>query len=220
MADIAHIAGLIVAGEMNNPVGLFDVVTTTTHKTLRGPRGGMIICKKELAKKIDSAVFPGLQGGPHENNIAAKAIAFGEALKPEFKIYAHQIKLNAKALCASLQNGGMKIMFGGTDNHLILADVTPLGLGGKEAQNLLDSVGITLNMNMIPDDTRSPFDPSGIRLGTPAMTTRGFTEQDFAEVGELIVKTLKNKNNSEVLEEVKIKVKELTDKYPLYPELI
>ena len=219
MADIAHIAGLIVAGEMNNPVGLFDVVTTTTHKTLRGPRGGMIICKKEWAKKIDSAVFPGLQGGPHENNIAAKAVAFGEALKPEFKNYAKQIRLNAKALCNSLQAGGLKVMFGGTDNHLILADVTPLGLGGKEAQNVLDTLGITLNMNMIPDDPRSPMDPSGIRLGTPAMTTRGFKESDFAEVGEMIVKVLKNKNDAGVLDEVRAKVKELTDKYPLYPEL-
>lgn len=219
MADIAHIAGLIAAGEMANPVPLFDVVTTTTHKTLRGPRGGMIMCKEKHAKAIDKAVFPGLQGGPHEHNIAAKAVAFGEALKPEFKDYARQIKLNAVALCDAMKEEGMTICFGKTENHLVLADITPLGIAGKEAQALFDSVNITLNKNMIPDDTRSPFDPSGIRVGSPALTTRGFKEEDMKIVGQLIGKTIKERENPSALDEVRATVKELTDKYPLYPEL-
>lgn len=219
MADIAHIAGLVAAGEMNNPAEFFDVVTSTTHKTLRGPRGGLILCKAEHAQKIDKGVFPGLQGGPHMHNIAAKAVAFGEALKPEFKTYAKQIKLNAQAMLQGMKEEGFEICFGTTENHLVLADITPLGIAGKEAQKLFDSVHITLNKNMIPDDTRSPFDPSGVRVGTPAMTTRGFLEEDFKLVGHLLGKTIKERNNEQALNEVRAAVKELTDKYPLYPEL-
>lgn len=219
MADIAHIAGLIAAGVMANPVPLFDVVTTTTHKTLRGPRGGMIMCKEIHAAKIDKSVFPGFQGGPHEHNIAAKAVAFGEALKPEFKEYATQILKNTKALEAVLKNHGFKICFGQSDNHLLLIDVTPKNITGKEAQNLLDTVNITCNKNMIPNDPRKPMDPSGIRVGTPAMTTRGFKEADFAEVGELIAAAIQNKDNPAGLEDVKNRVATLTAKFSLYPEL-
>ena len=219
MADVAHIAGLIAAGEMNNPVPLFDVVTTTTHKTLRGPRGGMIMCKEIHAKAIDKAVFPGFQGSPHENNIAAKAVAFKEALEPEFKTYAQQIKKNAKTLEKVFANSKIKMMFGGTDNHLLLCDVTPFGLSGAQAQDLLSSVGITLNKNMIPDDPRKPLDPSGIRLGTPALTTRGFKEDDMEKVGQAIIDILENPESEEVKTKVKNLVKELTDKHPLYKEL-
>jgi len=219
MADIAHIAGLIAAGVMKNPVPIFDVVTTTTHKTLRGPRGGMIMCKAKHAAQIDKSVFPGFQGGPHEHNIAAKAVAFGEALKPEFKEYAAQILKNTKALENSLVQRGFQICFGGTDNHLLLIDLSNKNISGKEAQHLLDTVNITCNKNMIPDDPRKPMDPSGIRLGTPAMTTRGFKEIDFQEVGELIASAIDNKDNATVLEEIKNKVLTLTAKYPLYPEL-
>ncbi len=193
MADVAHICGLIAAGELNNPVPIFDVVTTTTHKTLRGPRGGMIMCKAKHAKAIDKAVFPGLQGGPHEHQIAALAAALGEAMKPEFKEYARQIRQNAKVLCEELKAGGLKVVHGGTtDNHLILADVTPLGITGKIAQTVLDEVQITLNMNTIPDDPRGPMDPSGIRLGTPPVTTRGMKEPEMKQIAALLVKTLKN----------------------------
>ncbi|MDD5567102.1 MAG: serine hydroxymethyltransferase [Patescibacteria group bacterium] len=219
MADIAHIAGLIAAGEMNNPVPIFDVVTSTTHKTLRGPRGGLILCKKELAKKINKAVFPGFQGGPHEHNIAAKAVAFGEALQPEFKEYAKQIKKNAKVLCETLAKGGLKIMFGGTENHLILADVTPLGLTGRQAQELLDSVNITLNKNMIPDDPRKPMDPSGIRLGTPALTTRGMKENEMKQIGQTMIELLKQPTSEPVKNSARATVKKLTKQFPLYPEL-
>ncbi len=220
MADISHIGGLVAAGEMNNPTPYFDVVMTTTHKTLRGPRGGLILCKEQHAKSIDKSVFPGLQGGPHQHNIAAKAVAFGEALQPEFKQYAKQIKLNAQALHAGMAEEGFDICFGKTENHLILADVTPLGIAGKEAQSLLDSVQITCNKNMIPDDPRSPMDPSGIRVGTPAMTTRGFKEDDFKLVGQLLGNALKNPKNETVLNEVRQTVSELTAKYPLYPDLV
>lgn len=219
MADISHIGGLIAAGEMSNPVPIFDVVMTTTHKTLRGPRGGLILCKKKHAKAIDKAVFPGLQGGPHQHNIAAKAVAFGEALKPEFKTYAQNIKTNAVALFEGMKDEGFDICFNKTENHLILADITPLGIAGKEAQVLFDSVNITLNKNMIPDDERSPFDPSGIRVGTPALTTRGFGEEDFKVIGHLLGKTIKEKDNESALDEIRATVKELTAKYPLYPEL-
>lgn len=221
MADIAHISGLIAAGELNNPVPLFDVVSTTTHKTLRGPRGGMIMCKARHAKAIDKAVFPGLQGGPHEHQIAALAAALGEAMTPEFKVYAKQIRLNAKVLCEELKAGGLKIMHGGTtDNHLILADVTPLGITGKIAQTVLDEVNITLNMNTIPDDPRGPMDPSGIRLGTPPMTTRGMKEPEMTEIAQLILKVLKQPDNAAVKAEVKAGVTALTDRFPLYPTLI
>jgi glycine hydroxymethyltransferase len=219
MADIAHIAGLIAADEMNNPVPIFDIVTTTTHKTLRGPRGGMIMCKKEFAKKIDKSIFPGLQGGPHENNIAAKAIAFKEALEPDFKEYAKQIKANAKILEKKFKEYGYKLMFGGTDNHLLLIDVTPKGVTGKQAEKALDKAGITVNKNMIPDDPRKPMDPSGIRLGTPALTTRGMKEPEMELIADMIEKVLTNHENEEILAEVSKEVIELTKKFPLYPEL-
>jgi len=219
MADIAHIAGLIAGGQMNNPVPIFDVVTTTTHKTLRGPRGGMIMCKEKYAKDIDKAVFPGLQGGPHENNIAAKAIAFKEALLPEFKEYTAQIKKNAKILEAEFNKLGYKLCFGGTDNHLLLIDVTMKGIGGKQAQIALDKAGITVNKNMIPDDTRSPFDPSGIRLGTPALTTRGMKEEEMKTVATWIDEAILNYDNEEKLADIKNRVKEMTKKFPLYPTL-
>ena len=219
MADIAHIAGLIAGGEMNNPVPIFDVVTTTTHKTLRGPRGGMIMCKEKFAKAIDKSVFPGFQGGPHENNIAGKAIAFKEALQPDFKEYAKQIKANAKVLEHKFDSYGYKLCFGGTDNHLLLIDVTPKGITGKIAEKALDKAGITINKNMIPDDTRSPFDPSGIRLGTPALTTRGMKEPEMEIVADMIEKVIMNYEDEEVLTEVRKQVKELTEKFPLYPEL-
>ena len=177
------------------------------------------MCKQAHAKKIDKAVFPGFQGGPHEHNIAAKAVAFGEALQPEFKDYARQIKTNAQALCQALQAGGLNIMFGGTDNHLVLADVTPLGLSGKEAQVLLDSVRITLNKNMIPDDPRKPMDPSGIRLGSPALTTRGFTKAEFTQIGQAIIRLLKQPNDSNVRTDTEQLVAELTGRHPLYPDL-
>lgn len=219
MADIAHIAGLIAGGELNNPVPLFDIVTTTTHKTLRGPRGGMIMCKAIHAKAVDKAVFPGLQGGPHEHQIAALAVALGEAMKPEFKTYAKQVRANAKVLCEELKAGGLTIAHGGiTDNHLIVADVTPLGITGKIAQTVLDEVNITLNMNTIPDDPRGPMDPSGIRCGTPPMTTRGMKEAEMKEIAGLMLKTLKNHDNAVIKEEVKAAVFALTDRFPLYPE--
>ncbi len=219
MADVSHIAGLIAAGEMNNPVPLFDVVTTTTHKTLRGPRGGMIMCKAQYAKKIDKAVFPGFQGGPHEHNIAAKAVAFNEALQPEFKAYAKQIKANAQILAKTLADGGLHLCFGGTENHLILADVTPLGLSGKQAQELLDSVHITLNKNMIPDDPRKPMDPSGIRLGTPALTTRGMREAEMEMIGNAIIKLLTHPTDDAVRLATEQTVQVLTAQFPLYPGL-
>ncbi len=219
MADIAHIAGLIAGGEMDNPVPLFDVVTTTTHKTLRGPRGGMIMCKKEFAKQVDKAVFPGLQGGPHENNIAGKAVAFKEALMPEFKEYAKQIKKNAKVLEKKLSEFGFKLMFGGTDNHLLLIDVTSKNVTGKEAEEALDKAGITVNKNMIPDDTRSPFDPSGIRLGTPALTTRGMKETEMEQVAMWINRAVENHTDNVILENIRNEVKEMTSHFPLYKNL-
>lgn len=216
MADIAHVAGLIAAGLMNNPVPLFDVVTTTTHKTLRGPRGGMIMCKAQHASAIDKAVFPGLQGGPHEHSITAKAIAFAEALRPEFKTYAEQIIKNAKVLERVFKEAGLTLCFHGTDNHLLLVDVTPFGLGGAEAQTLLDEAGITVNKNMIPDDPRKPMDPSGIRLGTPALTTRGLKEKEMEIMAHLIVTVLKKEKTPSA---VRAEVAELMKKFPLYPTL-
>lgn len=219
MADIAHIAGLIAGGEMNNPVPLFDIVTTTTHKTLRGPRGGMILCKAIHAKAIDKAVFPGLQGGPHENVIAAKAVAFLEALQPEFKTYAKQIRLNAKVLEQELRAKGYRLLFGGTDNHLLLIDVSSKGVTGGEAEKALDAVGITVNKNMIPDDPRSPFDPSGIRLGTPALTTRGMKEEEMKQIAAWIDEAITMRENAEHLEHLRAQIKELTKRFALYPEL-
>lgn len=219
MADIAHIAGLIAGGEMNNPVPLFDIVTTTTHKTLRGPRGGMIMCKAIHAKAIDKAVFPGLQGGPHENVIAAKAVAFLEALQPEFKTYAKQIRLNAKILEHELSSKGYRLMFGGTDNHLLLIDVSSKGVTGGEAEKALDMVGITVNKNMIPDDPRSPFDPSGIRLGTPALTSRGMKEEEMKQIAAWIDEAITHREDTAHLEGLRTNIKELTKRFPLYPEL-
>jgi glycine hydroxymethyltransferase len=219
MADIAHIAGLIAGGVMNNPVPIFDVVTTTTHKTLRGPRGGMIMCKTKWAKDIDKAVFPGLQGGPHENNIAAKAVAFKEALEPEFKEYTKQILANAKILEEEFRKMDYKLCFGGTDNHLLLIDISNKNLSGKEAQIALDKAGITVNKNMIPDDPRSPMDPSGIRLGTPALTTRGFKENEMRMVAKWINEAIMNWKDEDRLAAIRAEVLEMTKRFPLYPTL-
>lgn len=220
MADIAHIAGLIAAGEMNNPVPYFDIVTTTTHKTLRGPRGGMIMSKERFAKDIDKSVFPGFQGGPHENNIAAKAVAFKEALEPAFKDYGRQIKANAKILEKKFTALGYKLMFGGTSNHLLLIDVvSSKGIPGKEAQIALDAAGITVNKNMIPDDARSPMDPSGIRLGTPALTTRGMKETEMEVIADMIDRILSHSQDNTILQKTREEVRTLTERFPLYPEL-
>ncbi len=219
MADIAHVAGLVAGGAWPNPVPTFDVVTTTTHKTLRGPRGGMIMCKNTLSKVIDKAVFPGFQGGPHEHNIAAKAVAFGEALQPTFKDYARQIIANAKILERVLKQSDFTICFGQTDNHLLLIDLSNKGLSGKEAEKALEKAGVYVNKNMVPNDKRSPMDPSGIRLGSPALTTRGFTESDMEVVGSLIVETIQNHSNDIKLAELAAKSKELAETHPLYPDL-
>lgn len=221
MADIAHIAGLIAGGQMNNPVTTFDVVTTTTHKTLRGPRGGMIMCRSDFAKAIDKTVFPGFQGGPHMNVIAAKAVAFKEALSPKFKDYARQIKLNAGELANKLEGLGYKLMFGGTDNHLMLIDVTGKGLGGTEAQHALEQAGITVNKNMIPGDTRPPTDPSGIRLGTPAITTRGLKGADMIMIANWIDRAIEGRSDDAALAKIKGEVADLMAERELFsPEWI
>ena len=217
MIDIAHIAGLIAGKVIPNPVPYFDIVTTTTHKTLRGPRGGMIMCKKEFARAIDKANFPGFQGGPHENIIAAKAVAFGEALKPSFNIYAKQILKNAKVLEIELKKYGFILMFGGTDNHMVLADVFgSFGITGKEAEVALDKVGITLNKNMIPDDPRSPMDPSGIRIGVPAVTTRGMKEREIRIIAKWIKDVMENHSNEKFLRKIRQEVRILCKKFPIY----
>lgn len=216
MVDMAHIAGLVAAGLHPNPVPYADFVTTTTHKTLRGPRGGMILCKEEHAKKIDKAVFPGMQGGPLMHIIAAKATSFKEALSDDFKRYCKQIILNAKALGDALVAEGIRVVSGGTDNHLLLLDVTPLGITGKIAEHVLDEIGITVNKNTIPFDTESPFVTSGIRVGTPAVTTRGFKEVEMREIAAIISLTLKNHEDEAVLKEAADRVLALTEKSPLY----
>lgn len=218
MVDMAHIAGLVAAGVHPSPIPYADITTTTTHKTLRGPRGGMILTNnEELAKKINSAVFPGIQGGPLEHVIAGKAATFKEALTPEFKEYSEQIIANAKAMAKVFNQAiGTRVVSGATDNHLVLIDVRGLELNGKEAESILDSVNITVNKNSIPFETLSPFKTSGIRIGTPAITTRGFKEEDAVKVAELIVKALQAKENEAELAEVKAGVRELTEKYPLY----
>ena len=217
MVDIAHIAGLVAAGEHPSPVPYADVVTTTTHKTLRGPRGGMILCKDpEFGKQFNKAVFPGIQGGPLMHVIAAKAVALGEALKPEFKQYAHQIRLNATALATELQAKGYRIVSGGTDNHLMLVDLTNKGITGKVAQNVLDEVNITANRNTIPFETLSPFVTSGLRLGSPALTTRGFKEDDMREVADIIALVLDDVENEAHKDEARRRVAALCAKYPLY----
>jgi len=220
MFDIAHIAGLIAGKALPNPVPYFDIVTTTTHKTLRGPRGGMIMCKKEYAKAIDKATFPGFQGGPHENNIAAKAVAFGEALKPSFKVYAKQVIKNAKILEIELKKHGFKLMFGGTDNHMVLVDVFgSKGVTGKEAEVALDKVGITLNKNMIPDDPRGPMDPSGIRIGVPAITTRGMKEKEIRLISRWIKEVIENYKDEKKLKSLHKEVIALCKKFPIYKKL-
>ncbi|HCY7803875.1 TPA: serine hydroxymethyltransferase [Staphylococcus aureus] len=217
MVDMAHIAGLVAAGLHPNPVEYADFVTTTTHKTLRGPRGGMIFCKEEYKKDIDKTIFPGIQGGPLEHVIAAKAVAFGEALENNFKTYQQQVVKNAKVLAEALINEGFRIVSGGTDNHLVAVDVKgSIGLTGKEAEETLDSVGITCNKNTIPFDQEKPFVTSGIRLGTPAATTRGFDEKAFEEVAKIISLALKNSKDEEKLQQAKERVAKLTAEYPLY----
>ena len=217
MVDIAHIAGLVAAGEHPSPVPYADVVTTTTHKTLRGPRGGMILCKDaEFGQQFNKAVFPGIQGGPLMHVIAGKAVALGEALRPEFKEYARQVKKNAAALADTLMKDGFRIVSGGTDNHLMLVDLTNKGITGKIAQNVLDEVNITANRNTIPFEPLSPFVTSGLRLGSPALTTRGFKESDMAEVGNIIALVLNSPEDEKVKEEARARVAVLCQKYPLY----
>ncbi len=213
MVDMAHIAGLVAADLHPNPVPHSDFVTTTTHKTLRGTRGGMILCKEEHAKKIDKSIFPGIQGGPLMHIIAAKAVAFKEALTDEFKEYQKQVIKNAEALAKKLESYGMRLVSGGTDNHLMLVDLNNMDITGKDAEKALDKVGITLNKNTIPFETRSPFVTSGIRIGTPAVTTRGMKEKEMGKIGEYIFETLKHIDNEEKLEEIKKQVHELSAEF-------
>ena len=216
MVDMAHFAGLVAAGLHPNPVEYADVVTTTTHKTLRGPRGGMIMCKEEYAKAIDKSMFPGIQGGPLMHVIAAKAVAFGEALQPEFKEYAKQVIVNAQTLANALQQEGFTIVSGGTDTHVLLVDLRTVGLTGKVAEHILDEVGITCNKNTIPFDPESPFVTSGIRLGTPALTTRGLNAEDMKEIASIIALVLKRPEDTEAQEEAKQRVAKLCKQYPMY----
>lgn len=226
--DMAHIAGLVAAKLTNDPIPYADVVTTTTHKTLRGPRGAMILCKtedrldpggkKNLAQKIDSAVFPGSQGGPLEHCIAAKAVAFHEALQPSFIDYQKQVLKNAQVLGETLVVEGARLVSGGTDNHLLLVDVTPWGIGGKEAESTLEKIGLSINKNMIPFDTRKPMDPSGIRVGTPALTSRGMKEGEMQQIGGWVAMALKNIGNEAILSGLKAKVHALALAFPIYPE--
>jgi glycine hydroxymethyltransferase len=219
MFDVAHIAGLIAGGAHPDPVPYSDVVTFTTHKTLRGPRGGAILCRADLAQKIDKAVFPGSQGGPLEHVIAGKAVAFHEVLQPSFKEYAHQVVQNAAALAEALAGEGFRLVSGGTDNHLMVVDLRPFDaeLTGKEAQAVLDVAGITLNKNAIPDDPRSPFVTSGVRIGTPAVTTQGMVEADMAQVASLIARALRGRASAAELDAVRAEVAELCGRYPVYP---
>ncbi len=230
MADIAHIAGLVAGKQLESPVPYFDIVTTTTHKTLRGPRSAIIMCKdrmikkmvkgelKEvsLAKEIDKGVFPGMQGGPHDHITAAKAVAFGEALKPEFQVYAKNVILNAKAMADELMKLGYKIITGGTDNHLMVVDMTSKGVSGKEAEVAMEKVGISSSRSTIPFDTRKPFDPSGVRLGTAAITTRGFDEEDSREVARIIDRTIQAREDEAALSKIREEIVALCKKHPLY----
>jgi len=230
MVDMAHFAGLVAAHVHPDPVPYADVVTTTTHKTLRGPRGAMILCrrddrlrpdgKKNLAQRVDSAVFPGTQGGPLDHAVAAKAVAFKEALEPSFADYQKQVLANARSLAAGLAAEGLRIVSGGTDNHLVLVDLSPLGLGGKDAETALDAVGIYTNKNLIPFDTRKPLDPSGLRIGTPALTTRGFGTAELTEVAKLIGRVLKSPEDGRVKDAAAKRVRELAAAYPIYGELV
>lgn len=215
MVDMAHYAGLVAGGIHNNPVEVADFVTSTSHKTLRGPRAGFILCKEESAKNIDRTVFPGIQGGPLMHIIAAKAVCFGEALQPSFKEYAQQIVANAKTLAETLQAGGLRLMSGGTENHLMLADVTSIGLTGKIAEKSLDRAGITVNKNMIPFDQRKPLDPSGIRIGTAALTTRNFKEDEMKKVGAWILQVLDAPDDTSVVEHVRNEIAEFAENYPV-----
>ncbi|MBU3091916.1 serine hydroxymethyltransferase [Clostridium sp. CM028] len=212
--DMAHIAGLVATGAHESPVPYADFVTTTTHKTLRGPRGGAILCKEKYAKQVDKSIFPGMQGGPLMHTIAAKAVCFGEALKPEFKVYIDQVVKNAKVLGEELLKYGFKLVSGGTDNHLLLIELTNKDITGKAAEKLLDIVGITVNKNTVPNETLSPFVTSGIRIGTPAVTTRGFKEEEMKKIAELINETLENREGN--LEPIREKVVQLCSKFPLY----
>jgi glycine hydroxymethyltransferase len=218
MVDMAHIAGLVAAGLHQSPVPYADFVTTTTHKTLRGPRGGMILCREEFAKKIDKSIFPGIQGGPLMHVIAAKAVAFGETLQDSFKEYAAQIIANAKRLAEGLKKEGIKLVSDGTDNHLLLVDLQNLGLTGKVAEHVLDEIGITVNKNTIPYDPQSPFVTSGIRIGTAAVTSRGFGLEEMDEIASIIAFTLKNHEDAASLEQASARVEALTNKFTLYPE--
>lgn len=219
MVDMAHFAGLVAGGEYPSPVPYADIVTTTTHKTLRGPRGGIIMCREKYAKAIDKAVFPGMQGGPLMHVIAAKAVAFGEDLTDDFKQYARQIKKNEKVLSDELQKQGIRVVSGGTDTHVLLADMKAIGITGKVAQNVLDEIGITANRNTIPFETLSPFVTSGIRLGSPALTTRGFKEEDFKEVADIIATVVKNPEDAAIKASCAARVAALCKKYPLYEDL-
>ena len=217
MVDMAHIAGLVAAGEHPNPMEYADIVTSTTHKTMRGPRGGIILTNnEEIAKKIDKAIFPGIQGGPLMHIIAAKAVAFKEALSPEFKEYQKQVVKNAKAMADALVKGGLRIVSGGTDNHLMLVDLRPKGVTGKLAEESLEKAGITCNKNAIPNDPEKPFITSGVRLGTPAITARGMKEDEAVQIAEMIIKVLENVNDDEKIAEVKNEVLKLAEKFPLY----
>ncbi len=213
MVDMAHYAGLVAAGLHDDPVPVADFVTTTTHKTLRGPRGGMILCKADEARMVDRAVFPGMQGGPLMHVIAGKAVCFGEALKPEFKQYAQQVLDNAQVLAEVLLAGGAELVSGGTDNHLLLVDVTPLGTTGSEAESVLDCCGITVNKNMIPFDKRKPMDPSGIRIGTPALSTRGMGTEEMRKIGGWILEVLRSPKDEKLVEKTRAEVAELCENF-------
>jgi glycine hydroxymethyltransferase len=214
MVDMAHYAGLVAAGLHDNPVPVADFVTTTTHKTLRGPRGGLVLAKSDYAKPINSKVFPGIQGGPLMHVIAGKAVCFGEALRPDFKTYAARIIENAKALAETLVSGGLRLVSGGTDNHLLLVDVTPLGIGGKLAEVTLDHCGITVNKNMIPFDERKPLDPSGIRIGTPALTTRGMGATEMQTIGGWMIESLRSPVDESLQGRIRREVRALCDQFP------
>jgi len=214
-ADIAHTAGLIAAGLLNNPTPIFDVVSTTTHKTLRGPRGAMIMCKETFAKQIDRAVFPGMQGGPHDHINAAKAVAFGEALRPEFKNYAEQVIKNAKTLAQEFINLGYRVISNGTDNHLMVVDMTSKGINGKEAEEVLNKIGISVSRSTIPNDPNPPMKPSGVRFGTPAMTTRGVKEAETEKIARWINEAIENKDNESQLEKIKEEVKKMCLDFPI-----
>ena len=220
LADISHIAGLVVAGVHYSPFPFTDIVTTTTHKTLRGPRSAIIMCKEKYAKEIDRAVFPGLQGGPHEHIIAAKAVCFKEALTSDFKVYAQQIVKNAKALAETLMESDIKLVTNGTDNHLILIDLRPQGIGlGKPAAMALEEAGICTNCNTVPYDPSPPFKPSGVRIGTPALTTRGMKETEMKQIGEWIAKVLKNMNDTSVKQKIREEIRQLCAQFPIYKEI-